>query len=428
VNDRIRWLDVLRGVAILGIVPANVVAFAWPMTVTDRPAWFTDGALREWVAYLFTRGLFEYKFITLFSLLFGVGLFILRSGVEARGGSFGRVALRRFSLLAVIGALHVALLWFGDILFHYAVIALLVCWVTVWSPRTLKWIGGILIALPAFGLLALLPILALVEGNAEIAELFLAEPGMDYVQGAATGTWPEFFGAFAHFGPALEIDVHRQGTWTHRMGLRVVAWLFATVSLAFYFGWRMIGLFLLGIAFAKDGTFLRWEVHLPAFRRVLRLGLVTGVPLQLAALVLHVKGEGLTPRMGAELLQYLGSLALAAAYLGAAVLVIHHRPGARWIAPVEAVGRMALSNYLLQSVLCVSIVAGLGLFGAIDRASLWLLVLFVWTVNLGWSTPWLRRFGVGPVEWAWRRAAHGRARGAASNVPGPPAADMPPAA
>lgn len=409
---RAHWIDLLRGVAILGILPANIPLFAMAVTAAGDPA-FGTGSLAASLSLPVTRFVFDYKFITLFSLLFGAGLAIQRRNADAAGARFAPRALRRLSFLWLVGCAHAILFWFGDILAWYGFFGLLLCWFAAANPRRLFIAGTTLISIPAVVMVALIPIAWTLRDHPALRdalESIIAAGGEGYVPGAALGDWPSFFASMEHWGPAFETDIARNGTWLQVAVLRWMNWLIASIFGTVYFGWRVAGLFLLGMAWVRAGWLLAPAEHLPRFGRIAVAGLAIGIPLQAAALAFP-HADAAVPHLivAGELLQYLGSLALAAGYAGSIAWLSVRRPGA-WTGPLEAVGRMAFTNYLLQTVLCTSLFAswGFGLFGRLDRAQLWLVVLSVWALQLVASPLWLSRFRYGPLEWVWRTVTYAR--------------------
>ena len=183
-TGRYRFLDLLRGIAVLGILPVNIPFMALPM-MADTPGEVT--AADRWAVHL-TQGFAYLKFISIFSLLFGVGLALMRSRAEESGRPWKARGVRRLAALWLIGSLHVLLVWYGDILVWYAIIGLVWMWASSWTPRTLTVVGLILLGVPILLLAAATPIAWALEQDPVFAEEFVADN-----QGAATAetlaTW-----------------------------------------------------------------------------------------------------------------------------------------------------------------------------------------------------------------------------------------------
>lgn len=407
---RVRYLDVLRGIALLGILPVNIPLFAMPVTAASESAWVTGGAISEHIAFHATRFFFEMKFITLFSLLFGVGMAVQWIRAEASGRSYVPLMLRRLGALLFFGLAHAVLIWFGDILVYYAVLGLFSFWAVSWSPRTLRRTGIVLIAVPIAGLSVLAAVVFALQEHAafrEVFQSFMESGGEGFAPGSTKGSWEDFFAALQHFGPAFETEVYREGSFGRITFVRAMTWFFGLFMLGAFFVWRIAGLFLLGMAWAKDGWFLDPAAHRDRFRRLVVYGLVAGVPLQAAATALDIVAESPAGAVLSQLFLYSGSLGIAAAYAG---IIGLFAAGQSWSRPFEAVGRTAFSNYIFQSLVCTTLfyAYGFALFGRVDRAQLWLIVLGVWMIQLLSSPLWTRRFRFGPLEWLWRTATYGR--------------------
>ncbi len=405
---RSRYLDVLRGIAILGILPANLPSFALPIS-NDDPAWVTGGGFHEVLVHQATRLLFDQKFITLFSLLFGAGLWVLRANAEAAGRGFAPRILRRLGFLWGAGVAHAVFLWWGDVLAYYAIFGLLCCWAGGWEPRWLRLLGVILILLPAVMLALAVPVLWIAAPEvAQPPDPILTPDG---VVAAVHGSWGDFLSALDRvWDTRFVAEVYRSGSYARIMVVRTVHWAFMGVTVLVYYGWRIAGLFLIGLAWAKEGWLLRPEAHREKFRLLLRAGFVVGMPLQAASCALDAGGWGGTAgAVLAELAQYLGSIGLAAAYAGGVGLLCARPALPRGFGLLAKVGRTAFSNYLLQSVLCTFVFYsyGLGWFGRLDRLELLGVGLAVWGIQLGLTAWWMRHRSMGPLERLWRAVTNG---------------------
>jgi uncharacterized protein len=406
---RLHHLDVLRGVAILGILPVNVLFFAQPQLEAWAPG-STGGTVTvtDALAANAVTAFALQKFITLFALLFGMGMMILRLRAEERGEAYAPVMLRRLFVLWGLGVVHATLFWYGDVVSIYAPLGLVLCWAGAWRPRTLLWTGAALIAAPLLccgGLGALAHLAG--EGDAASAarQLDPAAPlgrfARDCLVAAVDGDHPAF-----------ETAVFRDGSFGRITVLRTVVWLESlVVEVGAFYGWRLAGLFLVGMAWMKDGWFADPVGRRPAFRRLFWWGLVLGAPLQVGALFVPVGGDSPFADIAArQVLLYASSLGLAGTYAAAVALLT-----ARWgvggvLAPFAAVGRTAFSNYVLQSVLCCFLFYsyGFALFGRLGVATLMGVTAAIWGVQLLTSRLWMRQFAYGPLEWAWRSVTYRR--------------------
>jgi uncharacterized protein len=414
-GERYRFLDFIRGVALFGILPVNMPLYALPVAFEYKVHAVTVSGWQEPLAFYTTWFLFEYKFLTVFTLLFGAGLALIHERCERRGSPFRPLYIRRLVILACFALLHISLLWLGDILGYYAGMGLLAMWAADWPADRLRRLGVVLLAVPA-GVMLLAGIgLAVLQ---TIPEARYAAAVLQRVLASPPGPIPDFEKMpvvewFRHYGPALEQYVYTKGTFWQAAMLRLFAWVYGAVTFGVYFNWRILGLFLVGMSLLKGGWFVRPEGHLAVFRKIGRIGLAVGVPLQVLSLGLdQMRGGVWAAGWFAECARYLGSLGMTAGYLWLAArwFVFHSQtPLARGVA---AVGRMALSNYLLQSTICSLLFYGYGggWYETLNRLQLWPVIAAVWLVMLAWSPLWLKAFRFGPVEWIWRSLTYGRVR------------------
>ena len=315
-GGRYRYLDVLRGVAMLGILLVNIAIFAEPLLTQEAPLAFDFAPTHDMLAAHGVLFFAQYKFITLFSLLFGVGMGVLRERAEASGRSYTRWMLRRLAVLLGIGVLHAWFVWYGDILTYYALLGAILFWASSLRPKTLTVLGSVLLALP---LLELLPfmVLALVIPDIDFEGPPLTdEESLEVARIAVTGTWSEFFEALVEVPPAFETAVYREGGFLRATIVRSYSWLLGLLFFGSYFMPRIAGLFLLGMAATKARWFLSPEHNRGAFRRMLWIGLGVGLPLQAAGNLLVGDWAHAVLPLAGELCSYLGSLGIAAGYAG----------------------------------------------------------------------------------------------------------------
>jgi uncharacterized protein len=383
--ERRRYLDVLRGVALLGILPVNIGTFALPFSVEDEPCYMVEGSLSETVAWHVMRFFFEYKFITIFSALFGVGMVLMLERSDAAGRSHGRVMLRRLIALWAFGVLHATLVWHGDILSYYAPVGLLLCWMARWPERRLLLCGLVLVVLPIVG---------------------MGYTGMGYTapHTMAASSFARIADEAHELDPTAETETYRHGSFAEITRIRTKEWIADFMEWGYYFIWRIAGLFLVGMGLARGGWFLRPEANRTRFARLALVGLAAGIPLEaLSSFAVEREGESASLEAAAELVQYVASLFLSGGYAGVVGLLVAGGVP-RALRPFEAVGKAAFTNYLFQSFACTTVFysQGFGLFGMLTRVKLWEVVAAVWAVQLVVSPLWLRWASIGPVEWVWR--------------------------
>ncbi len=399
-TERIDSIDVLRGFALLGILVMNIQAFAMPQAAYFNPTVYGDltGANRYvWIA---GRMFADQKFMTIFSLLFGAGIVLMTGRAEARGDA-RRVHYRRMRWLLVIGLLHGHLLWWGDILFHYAVCGMLVYPLRRQSPRRLIAIGlALLLAASAFwGLVGLSFPYWPEEVRAEIEEEAWrpTQEKIDAELATYRGGW-------------LDQLPHRSVTAIENHAFLLIIWAV----------WRAGGLMLIGMALFKKEVFSARR-STGFYAALIAVAAAVGLPLQAYGISLSfADGWSFGSLFVDTQLVYWTSISVGLGYVGAVMLACRAAALRRFTRPFAAVGQTALTNYLLQTVICTTIFYGhgLGLFGAVDRVGQAGVMAGVCAVQLIVSPLWLRRFRFGPVEWLWRSLTY-RARQPMRRVPVP---------
>jgi uncharacterized protein len=391
-DQRIESIDVLRGVAVLGILALNIQSFAMPGSAYINPTSYGNfEGINYWVWYV-VHLLGDMKFWTIFSMLFGAGIVMMSERCEATGRRGAALHYRRMGWLILFGLLHAHLIWYGDILYTYGMCGLAAYLFRRWRPASLFVLGTILLLVAfaislAFGWLLNSDVGA--EMKMELAEDW--EPGNEGIQ--------EELAAF-------------RGSWWDQLGHRTIgAFFFETFLFAINFGWRSGGLILIGMGLYKFGVFS--ATCPPRFYRMLvAIAIVIGLPL--VAYGIH-RNEAAAWSLEfsffyGPLYNYWGSILIALGWVGCVMLVCQ-RYGtsnapvrSRWTAPLAAAGRMSLSCYLLQSILATSIYYGhgLGWFGYQERWQQYLTVVGIWGVCLVFASVWLKYFRFGPFEWLWR--------------------------
>lgn len=382
--DRLETLDVLRGFALLGILAMNIRAMAGPFGSYMYPLglYEYDGASRA--GFLLTSTVFDLKMMGLFSMLFGVS--VLLYAAKSRGGATTRALwFRRMFWLLLIGLAHAYLVWNGDILVPYALCGLLlIWWVRRLSPAWLLVIAAALLSVGA---------------------------GLSVMHGL---TWDNMSEAqradeLAMWMPSAA-ELQRQLDGMRGGYLDVVAFraadtlLFQTLYFAVFFFWRCSGMMLIGMALFKAG-FLDGRRATGTYALVAATALPLGLVLAgIGAARLEQISFSMPERTLVDLWNYGGSILASIGYAAALILLVKQNrlPGVR--RTLAAVGQMALTNYLLHSLITSVIFLGwgFGLAGRLDYGSQLLVVVAIWIAQLAFSRAWLARFRFGPVEWLWR--------------------------
>jgi len=391
-GERIQIVDILRGFALLGILLVNMAIFSYPFQSILFPAdpnmpWYDWGA--TWLIHFLGEG----KFYAMFSLLFGLGMILLMERVEARGRKFVPFYRRRLLALLLIGIAHAFLIWPGDILIVYALLGFLLLLFRKARARTLLIGGGILIAIPLLFMAAVAGLVALgtmtPEGKQQIEESF-AVTKAGYLADVARSYKVYTAGNF------LEITAQRIYDYAS-MGL---------VSI-FVLGFNILAMFLVGVWFGKRRIFNDLDAHRPFFRKLLLWGFTVG----LIGNAVYATWIMNTPRydlsidlLVATVVQGISAPLLMLGYVSAIALLALRPAWGRRLQVLAPVGQMALTNYLLESIVCTLIFYGYGLalFGQVGSAWGIALSVVVYLLLIPFSHWWMKRFLYGPAEWLWR--------------------------
>jgi uncharacterized protein len=385
--ERIHALDIIRGFALLGVLQMNLVFFSGTAYRELAEVPFAAGPGGEWLIGI-RDWLLAGKSIALFSMLFGVGLSIQMERAMARGAGLGWFALRRLGALLLLGAAHSALIWNGDILHIYA-------------------LGGLLI-LPFLGRRPWLPLAGAVAVFALGAVRDPILSALPLPPGMLWSTWQER----ALWMLSQADQAYGAGTWWQACRWRV--WEWGALG-PFYLVHYLLGclpLFLGGMALWRAGILRNPTAHLRAIRLGFHAAFWPGLGLTLAFPAMARLANAGTGRAGALALA-LGDLSAYAVALGYLLgfLLLLQRPGWRaGLGLLAPLGRMALSNYLAQSVICAWAFNshGLGLWNQVTPTAYTLGGCALFALQAAWSRWWLARFRFGPAEWLWRIASYGR--------------------
>ena len=394
-NGRIDAMDVLRGFALLGILLMNIEGMVAPLQAAMtgvNPALAGADRWADAAVYVLVQG----KFYPLFSMLFGMGFAVMMMRAEADGRAFLPVYLRRILALLAIGLAHALLVWSGDVLVSYALLAFPLMFLFRRTPvsRLPKWGIAFILAPSIFFVLigSLVTMVMLTPAGAASMEAAMAEQGV---------------------AMAAELEAQRQaygfGTWSEAVAQRRED-LVQMLGYLVFMGWQILGLFLLGAWFVRSGAIARPEAFEPFYWKLRWVALPVGLAMVLASCAITPYMDftrsdlPVTAAMG---LFTLGGTLMALGYLAWILRGLRSSlaPRLMWLAPA---GRMALTNYLLQSLVCSWIFSGwgLGYFEQLPRAWQVPFVFAFFAVQVVLSQAWLARFRMGPMEWLWRAATY----------------------
>lgn len=445
-GSRIRGLDAVRGVALLGILMANVRQLFLPWDVASFPLSPGGSGRLAWLDWQAFHALVDLKFLTLFSLLFGIGFALQGERFAARGQGFTGIYLRRALILAAFGIAHGLLLYPAEVLLPYAVAALLLLAAQRLSAANLFRIGLVLLGattlwgyqigslgrihagVTAVAIASLATavivlwrrnwLLALAISAAIVLVAACAMTLRFDAGAAAPGITSEYHDAQRQLAAMAGDDA---GSWSEEVRARREGGFAALVRLhagqygaiLFYFAimllWRTLGLFMIGAGLFRSGVLTRAS---PAtWSRVAAVGLGIGSVLSVLATWLHTREiRGEIDRRFPEFLHAFSALPLAAG-IGGGVFLLFQRQSGSWLwQRVEAAGRMALTNYISQSLVMSALAEpwGVGLYGELSTPALTFLALAVFAMLALLSHAWLGRYRMGPLEWLWRCGTYWR--------------------
>lgn len=391
VVERIQTLDVMRGFALLGILLMNIEAMVGPLMA---PATGLDPALTgadRWtdaLIYIFVQG----KFFTLFSLLFGMGFAVMSQRAQAAHRPFAGLYWRRSLTLLGIGLVHALLIWSGDILVAYALFSMLLLAFREVPARWLPWLAVASFLAP-LGLMMSLGLMgSVMESTPELSAAWKQTADkQDKMMAAMLEGQRQAFGAGSYLQATLQ---RAKDLGFSLMNLMMI-------------GPLVFAMFLLGSWLVKTGAIADPQNHPRLFRRMRWLALPVGLAIVLGSFVWHPTQDPAEVSLTASTVFCLNMLGSALMCLGYASWVVHGMQSPRWAAKLAwlaPAGRMALTNYLLQSLVCTLVFYGYGLgyFERLPRAWQVPFVLALFCTQVLLSRWWLRRFRFGPMEWLWR--------------------------
>lgn len=395
--QRIVAIDVLRGVVLLGILVMNVSFMGWPEAWAMGPLRHPDGTVAERALWFVAEVFANMKMMSIFSLLFGAGIVMVADRAIAAGRSPAKLHYKRMVWLGVIGFIHIFFMWYGDILLTYAMVGALAY---LMRRLPVRWLVGL-----GFGLLGIALLITL--AFAGLFALWRMGDPAGYAE----------LDMYSHDGVLSEVAAYRGGPVAqlrHRVPAALMMLLFVG-PIMFY--WWSGGMMLLGMAAMKT-RLITGELSSAVYTKLLGLGLFVGLPMG-AALAgyklyatpasIHTAPGGITAMLE-QSCHYLTVVPIVCGWIGGVLLLCKQPWFAKLSHPLACVGRMALTNYLSQTILVTFIFYGhgLGYFAKLQRPAMFGIVLGVWALQLAWSPLWLARFRYGPMEWLWRSLTYAR--------------------
>ena len=398
-SDRILTLDIVRGVAVMGILVMNIAAFAMPFPAYANPAAYGGDSGLDLASWAFNFLIFDGKMRGLFSILFGASTLLVIERATASGRGGGKAHYARMLVLLGFGLIHFYFIWFGDVLALYALSGMLLYFFRNRSPRALiRWAVAFLsLSVIYFALIGLTGALAENSNLPPQAAANMSE-SRNVIESDFGADSPKIASELALYqsGYATIVDSRLNGRrWEPFLSF-------------FGFGLETLGLMFLGMAMFKSG-FLTGEWEKARYRRwAFRSAAIALPPLAfLAWWQASADFDAVRVFLAFLALSVPFDVLLAVGWAAAIIWWAKRGSHPALKARVAAAGRMAFTNYLMTSIVMTSLFYGygLGLFGEVSRAALWLFVLGMWGLILAWSKPWLDRFQYGPLEWLWRSLA-----------------------
>lgn len=433
-EERIQIVDVLRGFAIFGILTVNMGFFRQPLLalVLGESQW--EGPIDRFTQVAISF-LFEGNVYPLFSMLFGFGMAIQMIRAKEKDRPFVGWYLRRLFFLFCFGVAHILFLWSGDILIAYSIFgSVLLLFRNRKNATLLKWAGGIIIAFAFLGTGAIVLMTFLgdaldtasVPPTTQFAETAPAEPAPAAPQTAPTAT-----SAAPSVEPATQpngrddtlkhvrrlvdrtYEIYGHGSYLETMLLRVFEFALAMLFQVWLMGPIVMAMFLIGLYIGRTRRLADIEANLPFFRRSLQWGLLIGVIGNGMAAISQIAPSTQEHPLLAGMLflgDFIGGPAMSMFYAASLILLSLRKQCARFLQYLAPVGRMALTNYLMQSLVCSLIFNGYGLgyYGKVSPAGGFVLTVSIYLAQVVFSNVWMSRFRFGPLEWLWRTLSYGK--------------------
>jgi uncharacterized protein len=397
-GDRITTIDAVRGVAVMGILLMNIVAFGLPMDAYLNPTAYGNESPADLAVWAVNYVVADGKFRALFTMLFGASMVLIADRNDADGTSAAATHYRRMGWLFIIGMVHAWLIWFGDILVQYAIAGMI--GFLLWrAPRRTLWtVVAAMLALQGAANLGHYADLATVRSVA------LAQNA----SGADVAKWQSRLSDERANPREMqhEIDGYR-GNSAAVFETRARATAFFQAVVVPITMPEVLGFLAFGILFFRNG-FLVGAWSRRAYLSIIALGYCVGAPV-LMILARQILSSGFDPVImaRAEMINLLPRPLVALAHAAVVILLVQSGALSALMARIEATGRIALSAYLGTSLVATTLFYGygFGLFATFSCAELYGVVALIWTLILLCSKPWLVRYHFGPAEWLWRSLA-----------------------
>jgi uncharacterized protein len=389
-TNRSHIIDALRGVALFGILAVNIQSAAWSVGGPSLGEFDTASTVADYVAVVFTAFFLEFKFYPVFCFCFGYGFAVQACGWKRRGEDATKRFARRMGFMLILGVLHGVLLWFGDILARYGLAGFVLARYINEGPRAL-------LRRVKFWLLV-----SLATAILSTATTYFAIPHEpNALANAVAESRAELDGAIAVYesGTFSEVTIQRAND-------------FASITLTFLFVFpQVVLLFLLGTVTAQMRWLTNPEQSRAWLKKVFIVSFMVGLPINVVFTVGRIAGWYDMAASYTIRDQLVSSFVptFAFAFIAGTGLIARYPIGQKLIAIAAPAGKIALTNYIFQSIVMSTLLYGYGFGWAKEmrQADLLLLALAVYVMQLMASHLYLRYFKQGPLEWVWRRWTNG---------------------
>ncbi|RQO75657.1 hypothetical protein DBR43_09985 [Pedobacter sp. KBW06] len=380
---RISELDIIRGIALMGILIVNMGLYSFPALYLDQfSSW--NGNVNKFIVAIISLTA-EGKFISIFSFLFGLGFYIFIQNAFQKTKRPAMLFFRRLIVLLGIGLIHAYLIWFGDVLCIYSIAGVFLLFFRHMSYRSvLIWALSLL----------LIPVISFVLGAIANGSAFYSDPnvnGPDIVSMGKQAT-----------------HIYQTGSYIQILKQNMTDLVIAKISYLIILP-QIFAMFLLGVYAGKRHIFQRIPEHLSFIRNIQLGSFLIGFPAATQAVIyMDASPQSLGYNITQFISSYIAGPALGIFYISTLLLLLQ---SVRWqnrLKPFAAVGRMAATNYILQSVICTSSLYGLSIYGKVAPGYGLILSLSIFLCQICYSNLWMSKFQYGPLEWLWRTLTYGK--------------------
>lgn len=381
-RERIVTIDVIRGFALIGIFLVNMPTFHSPVYLDIFPEY---NGVDYWLQILLQMFV-QTKFYTIFSFLFGLGFYIFMSRAEEKGLKVNRLFSRRLFILLLFGVVHTVFLWFGDILHTYALAGFLLLLFYKRKPKTiLIW---------AFSLVS---VFYLLNSSSYLVPAPMFEEIMGQMEQENEGKMGEY------------VEMYESGSYLEWVSYRIGAEILPRLSQEFFIIIEVLALFLFGLYAGKVGIFQSYTTHRKKIKGVWLTTFILSIPLagMVAALKMNVVDHGVYQQISVQLFTGLSGVTLCFFYITSIILLMQKEIWQKLLRPLGFMGQMALTNYLLQTLISVFIFLGLNFYGKVSLTEGTIIAIVILIFQIIISRVWMKHFRFGPMEWLWRTWTYG---------------------